>query len=490
MENAFTSYIEDVLTPACPRVEVGITVGTGFLIDSGLVATAAHVVDKIRPGEDVICCFPQKTDERRVKATVAQCDSGDHALLKLHERITDRSSVALASDSEVQSFASYAALCEFLAYGYPVAAKGAGILVRGEVYLWRAVDSNRKPALQLHCESVAAGMATPVHGFSGSPVLVEQKVVGHLWRIIEDPQTPGRPAYGLVYASPAAGLLAMLNGKRSVMGDTDATKRVAWASADASRQPTVETTPAEAVSNGMLQMLSKIGSAKTPLEVDEVYKTWQKSRLPKAIGLAHAAERLINIGAPNDALGLLSDGGNSLRMRQLRALALDRAGRREESLSILLEIQQEEGDYAESRGLLGGRYKQQWLDTDNKDFLIAAYETYADAYEKTLDSYPGINAAATALYLGKSEESRRIAREVVERLMSVPEKLVGKQWLLATVAEGHLLLGNLDDARVWYKKAIDADPQAKDSITVMRRQASRNLLALNLPVDALENALA
>ncbi len=40
------SYLEEVIVPACPRVEVGTTIGTGFLVDTDLVATAAHVIEK------------------------------------------------------------------------------------------------------------------------------------------------------------------------------------------------------------------------------------------------------------------------------------------------------------------------------------------------------------------------------------------------------------------------------------------------------------
>ncbi len=391
-------------------------------------------------------------------------------MLTLVEPVTDRSSLALASEEENQAFASGDDLREFSAFGYPVAAKGAGIRVIGEIYLWHAFDDEHQPALQLYSESVAAGMATRIHGFSGSPVLVDKKVVGHLWRIVEDPdpKNSGRPAFGLIYASPVAGLRQLLGGK--------ATREV---------RP-VDTSAGD----GMLQMLDKLRSAEVPAQVIQLYSEWQRVGLPQSIGLAHAAQRLIELDMPEAALDLLKDGGDALRMRQLRALALDKAGRTEESLGILLKIKDEEGDLAESRGLLGGRYKQQWLKdrSKGKDFLIAAHDVYSESFKRTLDSYPGINAAATALYLGKPEECHRIASDIVNRLLSAPNQLANDKWLLATVAEGNLLLGKIDDARAWYRKAVAADPHATQAIDTMRGQAELDLNEMGKPPDSLKDA--
>jgi len=487
MSGTVGSYVEDVVIPACPRVEAGIKVGTGFVVAPDLVATAAHVVDTVKAGEEVSCYFRQDRDERKINATVAQCDQGDHALLNLKEKASDVQVLSLATDDDVRTFASDDDSSRvFRAYGYPLAAKGAGILVKGEVYVWRGLESDHKPALQLRSDSVAAGMATPIHGFSGSPVLVERKVVGHLWRIIEDPQNPGRPAFGLIYASPAAGLRSMLHDGESA----DLKKRsvipldVTLDSPGHVREPAA----AAGLSNGMLQLLFQLRGESTPAGVDEVYKRWQASGLPRTIGLAHAAQRYIDLNEFDLAIRLLEGAGDSLRIRQLRALALDKAGRSEESLAILLKINEAEGDYAESRGLLAGRYKRQWIATGNKDFLIAAYEVYADAYQRTLDSFPGINAAALALYLGKAEESKRVAAEVVARLKSTPDRLDKDQWLLASMGEGYLLLGNLEEARQWYQKAMNRDRAAKQSIEVMHAQARRNLEALHLPPDSLDLA--
>jgi tetratricopeptide (TPR) repeat protein len=59
-------------------------------------------------------------------------------------------------------------------------------------------------------------MASPLHGFSGSPVLVEGKVVGHIKRVLSDPDYPGRPALGIVYAVPSRAVLGLLGAAPAV----------------------------------------------------------------------------------------------------------------------------------------------------------------------------------------------------------------------------------------------------------------------------------
>ena len=43
-------------------------------------------------------------------------------------------------------------------------------------------------------------MASPLQGFSGSPVVVDDLVIGHVTRVLPDPTVPKRPGYGRVYA--------------------------------------------------------------------------------------------------------------------------------------------------------------------------------------------------------------------------------------------------------------------------------------------------
>ncbi len=71
-------------------------------------------------------------------------------------------------------------------------------------------DKAKRASLILFSPQVAAGMASNVHGFSGSPVMVERLVVGHLSRILGDDEYAGRAAYGLLYATPSEAVLKLL----------------------------------------------------------------------------------------------------------------------------------------------------------------------------------------------------------------------------------------------------------------------------------------
>jgi hypothetical protein len=144
----------------------------------------------------------------------------------------------------------------------------------------------------------------------------------------------------------------------------------------------------------------------------------------------------------------------------------------------------------ETSGLLAGRYKQKWEQSGyaNRTFLQAAWEVYREVFERTHDSYPGINAAALALHVGEPEQGRRMAGDVLTSLDRTPVDEMD-QWKLATTAEARLLIGHLDTAKRLYRKAVAKDPHAQRSIAVMRRQARLNLEALALPVDALDGIL-
>ena len=59
--------------------------------------------------------------------------------------------------------------------------------------------------------------------------------------------------------------------------------------------------------------------------------------------------------------------------------------------------------------MLAGRYKKEWLDTRDERYLEAAYKVYLDAYERTYNSYPGINAASLCFSLKQPEQGKKIA---------------------------------------------------------------------------------
>ena len=93
-----------------------------------------------------------------------------------------------------------------------------------------------------------------------------------------------------------------------------------------------------------------------------------------------------------------------------------------------------------------------WRPENRQEWLQKAFDSISRGWEgsKKASFYLGVNAATTALWLGSGPESRRIAAEVVQRLLDRSSKLARfranrdlamNYWDHATLAEAQLLLG-------------------------------------------------
>jgi tetratricopeptide (TPR) repeat protein len=227
--------------------------------------------------------------------------------------------------------------------------------------------------------------------------------------------------------------------------------------------------------------------AASPQRLLALWQEWEQAGEVSADVALAVAKALIDMARLDEALQVLERAGDSLRARQLRALAKSKLGHFDDAIEILAALRAEGAVDAETGGLLGGCYKRRWLAHDNPNDLRAAYRTYLETYEASGDSYPGINAASLALQLEKKDESVRIAQRVLTQVTLPAEQM--SEWLFATRGEAHLLLGDLPNARDWYGKAVDSNPNAVRNIAAMRRQARANLAALGLELDALDKVL-
>lgn len=202
-----------------------------------------------------------------------------------------------------------------------------------------------------------------------------------------------------------------------------------------------------------------------------------------------AAECLVGMARPDEALKVLAETEAGVRTDQLRALALDRRGEpgdRDAALEILVGLRMQDALDGETGGMLGGRYKRRGRDQGDRGQLEAALDVYRETWLDTKDTYPGINAAALSLELEGPEASRALAKDVLAALDHVPVAEVN-HWTHATRGEAHLLLGDLDEARRWYRKAVASDPNAVGGIVSMRDQARVNLVNLGESADALDD---
>jgi len=108
---------------------------------------------------------------------------------------------------------------------------------------------------------------------------------------------------------------------------------------------------------------------------------------------------------------------------------------------------------------------------------------------KNRNTYLGINAAATALWLGAGDKAREMARDVLARFTRRNEILshtgqgegVARSFFdLVTEAEATLIAGDEQAARIAYADAFKRFPGRHGEIALVRTQAAISLEKLGL----------
>jgi len=178
-------------------------------------------------------------------------------------------------------------------------------------------------------------------------------------------------------------------------------------------------------------------------------------------------ERILKLGEPLVAYDVVAEGMKSfpqdLRLRQLLALALARSGAAEPANKVLEQLYQDGHRDEETLGLLARTYKdlagEEADVSKTRQHMRRAYELYAQGYETSGGYWSGINAATLALLLGDRESAVALARLVKEqcrqRLRGVAEGSGERYWLISTLAEAALLLGDWPEAENWYRQAVE-----------------------------------
>jgi tetratricopeptide (TPR) repeat protein len=607
---------------ACARITAGNKKGSGYLVNRDRVVTCAHVIQEVGKNGMATVTFLHT----ELAATVLDLDdTADAAVLALSRPLDDITPLQFAG--AVNRKAAWEG------YGFPELMKGEGLPLEGAVMDPDGKDDQRVSVLLLRSEQIAAGQGAPLHGWSGSPVLVDGMVVGHLKRYIKDKESPLRPAYGYVYATPSSAVLKLLGVKPGIpvvqppesLFPTTSLPSLAedeyhvfisyrstdrkWADQLVTRLEGVgfkvfidhrELIPGTQLANALQSALSKSKSAVmvmssgwlnspwcqeeanvllkrtiedpsfhvVPVRIDgsepppmwdgrlwldfsqatspeghefrrlqfallgqtpppenatenrvfkaetdatdelirevraaaaagseKVYvlwKKWREAEMPDGPANLYVAQSLISLARPDQAIAVLKHAQPGERADQLLALALSKTNDIDGAIQILRKLydrKRTERD-SETGGILAGRYRQRWIKSGyaNNGDLRAAFEIYRETFERTKDSYPGINAAATALQLGDRAEMLRIAQQVLVSLQAARAEEFD-HWKFATMGEVYLLLGDLDNAKKWYGKAVAFNPEYHLDISVMRRQAQRNLEKLGLERSALDAVL-
>ncbi len=240
-----------------------------------------------------------------------------------------------------------------------------------------------------------------------------------------------------------------------------------------------------------------------PMGLDQLLRLWKSnagniSSLPPE-PLRLLGERILKAGEPLMAYDLLSEAAeshpNDLRTRQLLALALARSGSVQRANTLLQELRDQGHRDGETLGILARTHKDLWAlsqDPDEKERqLLKAHSIYREAFDLSLDGgfldeavYTGINAAATAFFLGGDDAvslARTITRLCLDRLGQSPS-----YWALASLGEAALIEGDLDRAGEFYGEAAGLGRGRLADLSSTRRQARQILLKMGEDANALD----
>jgi len=211
-----------------------------------------------------------------------------------------------------------------------------------------------------------------------------------------------------------------------------------------------------------------------------------------ALGDYASAGRLVNT---LDASSYSPKGALKDRFLQLKGLLYSREGRLDEALEILENdfLRQKSNRQAwiddETVGILAGVYKRMWHKNNNAAYLTKSHETYTWGWRNSRNSntYLGINAAATALWLNDRAEMQAISREVKaileKRRRMIQQKTESRYdlnyWDLVTLAEANLLASNQGKAQELYDLAFTRYASETANIKTTKEQQRLLLESLN-----------
>ncbi len=106
-------------------------------------------------------------------------------------------------------------------------------------------------------------------------------------------------------------------------------------------------------------------------------------------------------------------------------------------------------------GLQGRLHREQWTLTKNAGELDAAIEAYLRAYTAdTTAYYPGLNAAELLVIKGRTEEGKKVFREVLATCQTLQAQSIVTFWVDFTAGEAFFALGETDNAVLEYQKGI------------------------------------
>lgn len=241
----------------------------------------------------------------------------------------------------------------------------------------------------------------------------------------------------------------------------------------------------------------------TALRLPELLDRWRTHdpqtwpRLPALYTLL--GERVLKQGEPLLAYDIVAEGLKyapaDVRLRQLQGLALVRSGASGRARKIFEELRAENNLDEETLGMLARTYKdaaaQAATPREARRFLGQAATAYAEAYRRNRGYWTGINAATTALLVGKKSEAAKLARAVrAACLRELKRARAGdKYWLFATLGEAALIARDWTEAADWYAQARAVGRHRFGDLQSSRRNARLLLRFWKAAPDEIERIL-
>ncbi|NNG23189.1 S1 family peptidase [Telluria aromaticivorans] len=217
---------EDILArikEVCVYIDVAGVRGTGYLIGPRHVATAWHVVQAWVPGEAHPVIIGERRDGIHRRAVLYQNKSDakhDAAVLELDEEV---SVVPLPVAQDLRDRVAWDS------FGFPAVMDNAGKILRmtgvespppggipfdGMVKDIRAINDLGQQAILLASARIGGA---PLQGFSGSAVVVDGAVIGHLTRFIPALDDFEKGVMDYVYACPISTVVALLDFQPAIL---------------------------------------------------------------------------------------------------------------------------------------------------------------------------------------------------------------------------------------------------------------------------------
>ena len=445
---------------ACVPIESGNQRGTGYFVSDRLLVTCNHVV---KDGNMSVLLGGKRLPA--TKKALTEPVGADVAVVELSEPVTGIEPLQFAASANQGA--------DWIGQGFPVAAgKALRLPVHGSILTVDGTDLNDEKSLILSSYEAAAGEGALMGGFSGSPVLEGGLVVGHVKRILEDRERPGHPLFGFLFAVPSSEILRVLG----------------W-EAQAKETPPPPVNQSQRSTEILINELN--ANSHSPNRVFELWDILRSSGANDETVSTRAAELLIAQARPELALEVLKTAGTGTRAQLLQARADYKLGKKDKALGILKVLAQDNSAddkmYAETHGVLAGRYRERYLEENDEIWLRNAYAEYRKAWDRTRDTYCGINASTIALQLKESETALTIAQQVAEQLNKKEIDSLD-HWERGTVAEAEIVLGNLESAKKWYRLAVDKAPTLFSDLARIREGAQRILTATGKEPNLLDNS--